>query len=308
MVNNFLKERDEILNHYHLIGYMDLSKVKQKSVVKDSSLKCRFCGKDNNQTTFMNESHAFPRFIGNKFVLSEFECDLCNEKFSRILENEFANFMKLFHTLNSVKGKKRIPTYKKDGIRIEKKEENHLDLRGIKDSSVSEKGVFCKLETDDFIPVAVYKSLVKMALSMISESDLNKFSKTFAWLQDENHSNEVFHTDDLPLIFTQNKSDWQKFNLSGLLYRRKSDNSDIPAYMFKLYYNLFSFQIYIPFCSDDLKNYFEPFEEFKIIPNNFEIDNNNEESIRYVMNCSYIEKSTVSINFSAINLDYEDKI
>jgi len=305
MINNFLKERDEILNHYHLIGYMDLSKVKQKSVVKDSSLKCRFCGKNNNQTTFKNESHAFPRFIGNKFVLSEFECDSCNEMFSRILENEFANFMKLLHTLNSVKGKKRIPTYKKDGIRIEMEGDSHLNINGINDSLVSEKGVFCKLDTDDFIPIAVYKSLVKMALSMVSESELSKFSKSFEWLQDDNHSNVFFHIDNLPLIFTQNKSDRQKFNLSGLLYRRKTDNSNLPTYIFKLYYNLFSFQIYIPFCSDDLKDYFEPFEEFKIIPNNFEIANNIGESIRCIMDCSSSVKSTVSVNLNIVNLDYE---
>jgi len=306
MVNKFLIERDEIFQHY-LIGYIELSKVKHKMIIKDSSLRCRFCG-DSNQKNFKNDSHTFSRFIGSQFVLSEFECDLCNEKFSRTLENEFANFMKLFHTLNSVKGKKRIPTYKKDGIRIEKKGDNHLDLRGIKDSSVSEKGVFCKLETDDFIPVAVYKSLVKMALSMVSESELNKFSKTFAWLQDENHSNEVFHADDFSLIFTQNKSDSQKFNLAVELYRKKSDNSDIPTYIFKLYYNLFSFQIYIPFCSDDLKNYFEPFKEFKIIPNNFEIENNSEESLRYIMNCASNIKSTVPINFNVINLDNEENI
>lgn len=302
MVNEFVKERDEIFNNY-LIGYIQLSKIKQKKIIKDSSLKCRFCGNDT-PANFNNDSHTFPRFIGSQFVLSEFECDFCNEKFS-ILENEFANFMKLFHTLNSVKGRKKIPTYKKSGVRIEKKSERHLDLRGIKDSSVSEKGIFCKLETDDFIPIAVYKSLVKMALSMVSESELGKFSKTFAWLQDEDHSNKVFYIDNLSLIFTQNKSDWQEFNLAVELYKKKSDNSNLPAYMFKLYYNLFSFQIYIPFCSDDLKNYFEPFEEFKIIPNNFEIKYNSDESLRCVMNCSSNVKSTVSVNFNAINLDYE---
>lgn len=306
MVNKFLKERDEISNHYHLIGYMDLSKVKQKNVVKDSVLKCRFCGKDSNQTTFKNKSHTFPRFIGNKFVLSEYECDLCNEKFSRILENEFANFMKLFHAINNVKGKKGVPIYNKDGIRLETKDGNHFDLKGIENSSVSEKGVFCQLTTDDFIPMAVYKSLVKMALSMLSESELHKFSKTFEWLQDESHSKKEYSTDNLPLIFTQNKSGWQKFNLSVLLFKRKLDNSDIPAYMFKLYYNLFSFQIFIPFCSDDLKNYFEPIEEFKIIPNNFEIENNNEECSRYFMNCSLNVKSTALVDFSIINLDYSD--
>lgn len=109
MENKFLKERKEISNQYDLVGFKDFSTLKQKAVCKDKTLKCRFCGKDESQTTFKNEAHIFPQFIGNKFAISKFECDCCNEKFSRILENEFANFMKIFHTINGVRGKKGIP-------------------------------------------------------------------------------------------------------------------------------------------------------------------------------------------------------
>ncbi|MFN3019929.1 HNH endonuclease [Chryseobacterium sp. TY3] len=305
MENKFLNEKNEILNQYDWTGYFDLSKVRQKGFFKDSYLKCRFCGKDRNQTTFRNESHTFPRFIGNKFVLSEFECDLCNEKFSRTLENDFANFMKLLHNIYSVKGRKGIPTYKRDGIRLENKNGFDFILEGVEDSSVSQKGFSSKLKSDDFIPIAVYKSLVKMALSMVSESELSKFSKTFEWLQDESHSNKMYHFENLPLFFSQNKNDGQEFDLSVLLFKRKTDNSNIPCYMFKLLYNLFAFQIYIPFCSDDLNNYFEPLDSFKIIPNKFEIENN-EESYRYLMDCSSNLKSTISVDLNVVNLDYEE--
>lgn len=306
MKNEFLREREEISNQYNLVGFLDVSEIKKKSEVKDNFLRCRFCGKDDSETSFRNEAHIFPRFIENKFVISKFECDCCNEKFSRILENEFANYMKILHTVNGVKGKKGIPIYKKDGIRLENTNGVHFDLQGINDSLVSEKGVFCKLTTDDFTPIAVYKSLVKMALSMVAESELNKFAKTFGWLQDETHSDEFYSIDELPLIFTQNKKEWQKFNLSVLLFRRKSSSSEIPAYMFKLYYNLFSFQIFIPFCSDDLKNNFKPIEEFKIIPNNFEIENNSEESYRYITDFSLNVKSTISVDLNVVNLDYSE--
>lgn len=306
MENKFLKEREEISNQYDLVGFKDLSNIKQKAVFKDKSLRCRFCGKDGRQTTFKNEAHIFPRFIGNKFAVSKFECDCCNEKFSRILENEFASFMKILHAVNGVRGRKGIPIYNKDGIRLENKNGIDFDLKGIENSSISEKGVLCKLNTDDFIPVAVYKCFVKMALSMVDESELGKFSNTIDWLQDETHSREFYSVENLPLIFTQNKKEWQKFNLSVLLFRRKANNPDIPAYVFKLYYNLFSFQIFIPFCSDDLKNNFKPIEEFKIIPNNFEIENNSEESYRYITDFFFNVKSTFSVDLSIVNLDYSE--
>ncbi|MDV4068904.1 hypothetical protein CMT34_11945 [Elizabethkingia anophelis] len=92
MENKFQEEMNTIIENYQLIRYMDISKVLNKRKVLDKIAKCRFCGKDSSETTFKMESHILPQFIGNKFVVSNFECDQCNEKFSRILENDFATY------------------------------------------------------------------------------------------------------------------------------------------------------------------------------------------------------------------------
>ncbi|OPB84419.1 HNH endonuclease [Elizabethkingia ursingii] len=303
MENKFQEEINTIIENYQLIGHMDISKVLSKRKVLDKSGKCRFCGKDSSETTFKTESHILPQFIGNKFVVSNFECDQCNEKFSRILENDFANFMKLFHTINGIKGGKKIPTYKKNGIRISTSDGNHFKIEGIDDTSINDKGIHFRSESDEFIPIAVYKMLTKIALSMVNETQISNFSKTLSWLQEETHSSPEFNNGSFPLIITINKNNSEKFNISVLLAKKKSRNSPIPSYIFKLYYNIFSFQIFIPFIDDDcdIKNLSES-NMLKIIPNSFEIEHNEDVTLRYYMNCNMNQKGTVSIDINIDNL------
>ncbi len=52
---------------------------------------CRFCKKDSTQTTFRTVAHAIPEFVGNKKLIAHYECDVCNAKFSRLLESHMGN-------------------------------------------------------------------------------------------------------------------------------------------------------------------------------------------------------------------------
>ncbi|MGU5717188.1 HNH endonuclease [Aeromonas taiwanensis] len=52
-----------------------------------TSRLCRFCEKDENKTTFSNESHAIPECLGNHQLILLDECDVCNKFFSEKLNN-----------------------------------------------------------------------------------------------------------------------------------------------------------------------------------------------------------------------------
>ena len=43
--------------------------------------KCRFCVKDESETTFSKIAHVFPECIGNIVLASNYECDDCNQFF-----------------------------------------------------------------------------------------------------------------------------------------------------------------------------------------------------------------------------------
>jgi hypothetical protein len=43
---------------------------------------CRFCGKHHDASIFQKDAHIIPHFMGNKYLVSNFECDDCNSSFS----------------------------------------------------------------------------------------------------------------------------------------------------------------------------------------------------------------------------------
>ncbi|WP_279476738.1 hypothetical protein [Aeromonas veronii] len=57
---------------------------------------------------FIKKAHAVPELLGNKFLFSKNECDLCNAIFSKI-ERDFSFFIGIDRTLYSMKGKKGVP-------------------------------------------------------------------------------------------------------------------------------------------------------------------------------------------------------
>lgn len=299
--NLFLEQMKIFGNKYNLVSYKNLSLLKEKSYAHDKTDCCRFCNKNSNETTFKKTSHLFPQFIGSKYAISTYECDECNERFSRTIENDFANLMKLLHSINGIKGSHKIPTYRKNGIRINTIDGNHFEMSGVEDQLITETGFRCKLESDDFIPVRIYKMLTKMALSIVNESDLVYFSKSIEWLMDEKDA--FYDIESFPLLITQNKKNVEKFDLSVLLAKKKIKDGNGPSYIFKLYYNTFSFQIFIPFCNLDEVKYMPNTENFLFTPNTFEMNSNSESSYRFVMECKEDRKGHISIDLNIKNLD-----
>src|SRR5688572_3863804 len=53
---------------------------------------CRFCKKTMPEVTFKNDAHLVSRFLNNKTLFSDFECDKCNNKFGH-MESDLASFI-----------------------------------------------------------------------------------------------------------------------------------------------------------------------------------------------------------------------
>ena len=159
---------------------------------------CRFCGKTEKETTFKTKAHAFPQFVGNTKLLSYYECDCCNKFFSEDIEDHFAKYFMTFNTLTGVKGNKKIPAYKSkdEATRIEAISENVIHVHTVKDSEAFtveevENGYIIKVkyEYQPFIPIAVHKCFVKMALTVMPEEYLQEFADTISWLMESEHIN-----------------------------------------------------------------------------------------------------------------------
>ena len=222
---------------------------------------CRFCGKSSPDVTFKSVAHAIPEFTNNKYLIAYYECDKCNHKFSRLLENSMANFMNLYHTLSQVIGKKGVPSFrtikeKKSKISIGKKYleiEDHIE-DCITTLNEKDKTIIFESTKASYVPIAVYKCLVKMALTIMPDNELHNFSCALEWINEEDHNKSKFNVKPLPLYFSFAPGIKPlTFTSCFLLKRNENPTNQVPYMLFILAYGNFVFQIHIPMCEEDKK-------------------------------------------------------
>jgi HNH endonuclease len=66
---------------------------------------CRFCDRKKPEVTFKKKAHAVPELIGNKTLLTFYECDDCNDRFSSF-EDDFAKMTLGDRSISQARGKK----------------------------------------------------------------------------------------------------------------------------------------------------------------------------------------------------------
>jgi hypothetical protein len=144
--------------------------------------KCRFCHKEFPETKFKSTAHAIPEFMGNKSLTSKFECDTCNQYFSQF-ENEFANFMLPFNTLAGTINKgNKIPKYKK-GLEIFHVDNNTININNLPNElSPNTKDLELTIDIPTYIPDFIYRSLIKLGLTLIPEDKIVNYNETIEWL------------------------------------------------------------------------------------------------------------------------------
>ena len=250
----FLDRNYEQIVSYHLFD-------NEKIALGDkSNRKCRFCDKSENKTTFKNKAHAIPEFIGNKTLVTFYECDACNTKFSKLLESQMANCFNLWHTVSQIKGKNGVPSFKTNQkkSRIDVRELNVEIINNESDQLANyddiKKTLVLKAKKATYIPIAVYKCLVKMALTIMPVDELKNFQTTIAWINENEHINSPHNLKSLfilrTLVYGINPFPF----VSCTLWRRKFDALDsVPFMIFMVTYGNFAFQVHLPLCIEDIK-------------------------------------------------------
>lgn len=230
--------------------------------------KCRFCGKTKPETSFSNVAHAIPEFTNNKKLIAYYECDNCNRKFSRLLETHMANYMNLWHTLTQVKGKKGVPSFKtihnkKSRVDVGSTDVEIENHEGDSIATIDEtnKTITFTAKKASYIPIAIYKCLTKMALTIMPESELDNFKATMKWINEEDHSTSPLSLKALYALMSFAPGVTPYPLTSCMLYKRKESPTQIVPYMlFLLAYGNFAFQIYLPLTSEDKKYHGHNFE------------------------------------------------
>lgn len=223
--------------------------------------KCRFCSKTEPDVTFKSVAHAIPEFTGNKKLFTYYECDACNSKFSKLFESHMANYMNLWHTFSQVRGKGGVPSFKtihQKKSRVDVGEtnveiENH---EGDPIATIDEekKTITFTAKRASYIPIAIYKCLVKMALTIMPDSELHNFKTTLKWINEDDHSVSAFDLKSLIALMSIAPGAKPYSFTSCMLFKRKDNPPEnVPYMLFLLAYGNFAFQIYLPMCLEDEK-------------------------------------------------------
>lgn len=238
---------------------------------------CRFCGKGEDEVSFNKIAHAVPESIGNHVLASNYECDVCNEFFGGTIENEYANFFSLYHSIMQIAGKNGVPKCKYK-VPCDKRTEdcakycvevffkdNMPCIRKCREVGneyllLSNNSLTISKPVGRCCPIAVFKTIIKMAISVMPVEELHLFSSVITWICEPKHSN-----------FYKNKKLLVRykiipgFNVTKyphyVLFRRKKDVWNKPYMLFNLTYGCYSLFVEIPRDADNSTNF-----EFEKMP------------------------------------------
>ena len=257
------------------VAYTYVHNTGETQIITDPNGKvCRFCGRRYPDVKFRKKAHAVSELMGNKEFVLRNECDTCNEEFGNLLEDELSKYMGLSRTISQIHGKNGVPTYrsKDKKKRIEFDPELGILIKvckdcvsgatmeqsdGIDDSGFTEtvgNTMIIHAVRDTYTPLAVYKSFVKMALSLLPYEYMPNFLDTTAWIKEHSHVLTRFH--DLRqygIMLERFIPGVPYIPMRATGFIRRNDTILLPYYIFYLEFANFSYQISVPCPAKDMR-------------------------------------------------------
>ena len=257
--------------HEALENYSKIYELEYVAFPPDESMKrtlkpraeraCRFCGLDNSATKFNKIPHVIPELLGNKYLISDFECDTCNAHFSSP-ENDLANFLGAARAFHNVQAKNKTLQFTSLGGQVVVKKEGFYGVENstkiVRNSAENDSFTFnsetgaCEIKylKQPYTPLKVYKALLKIALSVMPERHMGDYAELLSLLLADEHNSLrryatglIVHGLPLPLISTLPRCH---------IDRRTDDNVKACTHVFSLYFQNIVFELPIPLHKRDV--------------------------------------------------------
>lgn len=262
LIEEYSQQLQKIAEDYEIEGLFLHPTRKDK--IKHKHLRiCRYCHKTYPDTTFNKIAHIIPELMGNDNLISDDECDSCNHLFSKY-EDSFANFLGIARTLSGAKGKEGIPTFKNpdkmvearknessDGVLLQFKDLHNEEYYEIDESRTK---LTVKVKRHTYIPLYVYKCLLKIAFGLLNDNALPLYKICEKFLLSHYYDNQVKGHPYLRLF---------GFYCPGPLFtspapfviiwkmKESKDGKNIPTRIMVIHFQNYVFQIFIPFGPKD---------------------------------------------------------
>jgi hypothetical protein len=263
---NFKEIRNELFwyaDNYNLIVNGEINYNKIKYLGDKDNRVCRFCGCQEQNMFFGKVAHAFPESTSNRYLATNYECKTCNEFFGNTIEDDYAKYFMFAHNTFGVSGKShKSPKYieEEENVRTKSYEwqkagdkERYVikivrdeDDTGFFDFSKHEKILEATAQTHT--PIGVFKTFIKMALSIMPKEKMGIFTETIKWLRYENYNR--FHNEKNVALLCKTAM-IEGYNviphIRYRLYERKYFTKS-PVFLFNISYKSLSFLVEIPYA------------------------------------------------------------
>ena len=218
---------------------------------------CRFCSRTNPEVTFRKEAHAIPELAGNGTLISLYECDKCNNRFSAF-EDDLGKLTLLERVAGQVLGRSGVPSAKTG----QKKSRIDMDVTGFKiedhasdpiaEIDYEKNTLTITIAPQSYRPLGVFKALVKIALTLVDERDLAKVPEALRWLRAPDLTTDQIDDGTRYTCFRSWTPGPAPFaNTRAFLLRRKRSDVPGPTFIFVLGFGNLSFQIVVPAPQED---------------------------------------------------------
>lgn len=222
---------------------------------------CRFCKKTAPEVSFNKKAHIVPQLLGLNNFINDFECDICNQKFSKH-ESHLATFFRPYLTLTNTKGQRNVPVFQS---REEYRDKNSITtLRSFDDGrkelfvgnlddydmNLDEKKATITFRNNTINPNYVYKSLLKIGLSLLPEKDVINHKKSFDWLIEKDFTEDIGY---IRTLFLTTLKGNKFIRPMALLFQAKKyfdGNIEFPNHTLIVGFANQVAQIYLPFSKD----------------------------------------------------------
>jgi hypothetical protein len=246
---------DNLLNYYNdnyeIIADYDIL---DKITLGEKNTYCRFCNKSYPEVKFKDVAHAIPEALGNNKLFSYYECNNCNHEFGEKIEDHLSKYLFPYKIGSIILGKKGSISYKIDDNNRLDVTEGHWEIKESIPGSIIEiindNTINFKIKRQTYIPIIVYKALVKIALTVIPDDELAYLEKTILWLKNYDRSFEDYFSQFVMMRFFPGSKPFPFIKV--MIFKRKNDGIVLPMYQMSLSFNNYNFQYIIPCAVKDL--------------------------------------------------------
>jgi hypothetical protein len=199
--------------NYRTIAVYSLSGAKSPLIGVERNPRCRFCERSAPRATFATVQPAVPAVLGNTALFTREICDSCADQFAGTIDRDLAAF---WETVGPIR-------------------EGAMSLWQLAPSLV--------------LPIPAYKSLVRVALSLMPADDLGNFTDSLEWVSNSDHELDRALFGGLGSLIYQTAAPFESPRVS--LTRRISPDAPFPYLLLFLTSGRLVLQTFVPLCSHD---------------------------------------------------------